>query len=283
MGDVIIDIVEGAVSSHSLFGGWTATRVAIVSGLNLDGALSTASLMRAAEDNVIAITGCRGTLYDGFGPNTYVDHFETEVLAATVVKVKVVYRGYPVPVLSFDSSLNMVKSNLDNAGNAIVLSYTYPADYPLDVMKRGKACSQGGFVMRPNPEALFTVRWIIAAGAEVPPDPLGTPSTKALTALKEAYEGKVNDGVYTIGTLAGAARTWLIEKITGHSNDYGLSYDATMTFHYKPNTWDQLAVYMNPDDGMPPHDLVDGVGYKFAKTFPEVTFPAWSSFVSPWN
>ena len=61
-------------------------------------------------------------------------------------------------------------------------------------------------------------------------------------------------------------------SLVHHAGDGGDSYEAGFTFHLKPTSWDKLIVFTNPDDGKPPADLVNGVGFKQVPRIPSVDF-----------
>lgn len=270
---VEVDILEGTAASHDLVSGWEITRIAIVTGLSAS-ATSPAKIA-AAETAVIAVTGDRGAVCPTIAVPTYLVRFVHELVGdGTTDKVKILYKGYPRAVYEFDGSLNQVETNLDSNGDPIEVSYTYPANYPLDEQKRNILVTQGGFITRAVPEPIFTVRWVQTA-IVVEEEPWT--ATDAMTQLKLDYEGKVNDAEYSIGRLTGSARTWLIEKISGTTRDGGLTYEAAMTFHYRGNTWDTQVTFINPDDGLPPADLIANTGYKIYSAYPTATFPSFSA------
>jgi hypothetical protein len=302
---IVLDIVEGASSSHDLMQGWTITRVCIVTGVNPIGALSDPQLKAAAESVVISVIGDRGSACTTITAPTFLQRFDEEIIGSDCVKVRVTYKGYPIPVYEFDSSLNMVESNLDASGNPVTVQYTYPTKYPLDKKLQGITVTQGGVFRRPTAEALFIVRFIIAPGIQIPASPSGTLAMQQMTWLKLTYEGRVNNATYTVGLLSGAPRCWLIEKVSGVSRDGMLTYEASMTLHYKPvpptpsatpamdplpddgsggalpggwggqtpGGWDSPTTFIDPNTGMPPRDVLVGIGSKLVRSYPSGDFP----------
>jgi hypothetical protein len=240
------------------------------------GSLDTAGLMAAAEGLVIAVTGDRGSVCPNVGVPTYLKSFTPTLIGTDAAFVKIAYQGYPLPKYDFDSQLNDVQSNLDVNGSLITTSYTYPLNYPYDYRYRGTTKPQGGMISRPVPESTVNVQWLITDGF-IAVGTVSTPATATqIVGWWKAFEGKVNSTSYTIGPLMGAARCWRFDKIHCVSNDGGRTYEASALLHLKRNTWDTLVVYMDPNTGMPPPDLVAGVGYKMVATPEETAFPSWT-------
>lgn len=253
---VQLDTIEGAAAQHDIIGGWDATRVAIVTGLNADGTLNSLQLFQAAVNAVAQITGDRGTVVWDFADletgepvAVYLARFVLEeLIGATGARIKIVYRGFPRAVLEFGGSLNQIETNRDVLGNPIVVYYTYPATYTLDLKKRGTRIPQGGLVPRPMPEAIVSVHWIVTANGMMS-------ASNTITWYKALYEGSINALPYAVGYLYGAPHTWLVERIDGVTRNGGQTYEATMVMHYRAITWDPVATFINPDDGKPPPDL----------------------------
>jgi hypothetical protein len=264
---VNIDAIEGSAASHHLIQGWAITRVAVVTGLTV--AADTAALFKAALDAVIAVTGDRGSACPSISVPTYLEQFIPELIDATSVRVRIVYKGYPLVVWEYDGGLNQVESNLDINGSVVSVSYAYPSNYALDPRKAGLTITQGGMVRRSMPEPVITVRILIV------PATIGGVARDAsycMAYYKAGFEGKVNSAAVTLGYLYGDVHCWLCEKVHGITRDGGGSYEASFTFHLRYQTWDEPVVFTNPDDGKPPADLVSGTGYKLVRTQPEVAF-----------
>ncbi len=66
--------------------------------------------------------------------------------------------------------------------------------------------------------------------------------------------------VFAISRLAPGdpAGVWLCAGIEGISNDNGLSYVITYSFHHRSDYWEQTVIYIDPNIGRPPKDLAFG-------------------------
>lgn len=263
MAVVELDILEGTAASHKLNEGWTITRVATVTELNPNGSMDTAQLLQAAEAAVVALTGPRGSPCPNLSVLTYLDQFLPEMISHQAVKMRIVYKGYPLPQFEFEASLNQVEANLDVNQVPIVVSYTYPDDYALDPRKSGLKVFQGGLVQVPTPEASFTIHFIIVPTFRLNVTIRGThyvsngtwTSTDIFSAIA-LYEGTTNRLAYSFGKITGDSHQWLVTRVRGISRDGGLTYEASITYQYREQRWDPLVVYINPDDGKPPSDLI---------------------------
>lgn len=278
--EVYLDLINGATAMHHIQSGWTITRLAVVIGLETPlGGWTTGKLLDAAEDVLIAVVGDRGTPCPDIPVPNYLEQFVPEIVSPDVVKYRIVYKGFPRPRYELDGTLSQVESNKDSSGNLIVLSYTYPSGYTLNPVNAGKYVEQGGMISRPIPEMSFTVRFTIIGGNVG----LGAwNATEMATWFCDKYMGKVNSNEYWIGKVKGEPRQWLVDKVRGVSQDGGVTYEMQMTFHYRRTTWDQLVVFINPDDGKPPPDLLadrgsSGAppGYKMVTVPEEVELPTF--------
>lgn len=254
---VDLDVINGTTASHHIQNGWAITRQAVVRGLaDHPSGTNTGKLLAEAEAALVAEVGDRGDPCPDIPVETYLEQFVPEVISPNEVRFRLIYKGYPRPTYELDTSLAQVESNLDASGNLIVLSYVYPSGYLLDPRKAGQYFEQGGMISRPIPEMSFTVKFIITGGTWG-----GIPLNATETAtLFAQFTGKVNSEDYTIGVVVGTPRQWMVTRVRGVSKDGGVSYEMAMTFQYRKQTWDQLVVYINPDDGKPPPDLLEAGG-----------------------
>jgi len=244
---VKLDIIEGANTRLSK-DGWEWTRVALVSGLTGTGPEKQAAAVNAVIDIVGPIGAAHPTVA------AVITEFVSSVDSSDDVRVSIIYRppsvipdpDQPAAVIEVGSSLSQVESNRDVNNNLISVSYKYPNDYKLDERKQGQTITQGKMLTRPAPESSFVFRRVET----------GSPGGKS-----RAYVGKVNAAGWAADPSA-AEKTWLCTAITGVSNDGGETYDVTYQFQYREDTWEEDAVFINPDDGMPPADLVAGTGTK---------------------
>ena len=99
----------------------------------------------------------------------------------------------------------------------------------------------------------------------------GTSSAlKILTSIGATYMGKVNSTTWTLTN--GSPRTWQFEGLHATSRDAGVTFEAAVTLHYRPETFDRLVAFNDPATGLPPTDLVSGTGYKYVRIQDEVDF-----------
>ena len=85
------------------------------------------------------------------------------------------------------------------------------------------------------------------------------------------FEGTVNIGSLGPRTWL-APRTWLCIRITGDSIDAGVTYNVVYEFQIRSTTWDTLVQWTDPDTGEVPDDLVEGLGTKQYRMYPETDF-----------
>lgn len=278
---VTVDLVKGGAGSRHIIQGWGITRTAVVSGLSIteSGGVTTAMLLNTALAALIAVVGDRGTPCPDIAEPTYLEQFVIESVSTDTVTFKIIYKGYPTPTFEFAGSLAQVESNLDAQGNLITTQYTYPTDYSTrtggDPRRNGKTVIQGGMITRPTPEPIFVMKFTVTAGNI---NGIPATATQLVTWLKQTLEGFTNTNFYQIGNLLGAPAQWLIDSVSGVSRDGGFSYEASITFHFRAATWNPLVVFINPDDGKPPPDLIQGVGYKQVSGPPTVFFPTFEFF-----
>lgn len=266
---VNIDQIDGASGQHHVVQGWDINVMATVTGIpEPSGGWTTGLLLSTALAYVIGVTGDRGTPCPNIVVPTYLEKFTPEVETPEVVKIRITYKGYPLPQYEFSSALNQVQSNIDAQGNLITTQYTYPNNYgqalvlPGDPRRAGTSPMQGGFITRPLAEVTFTIKLVVTQGFY---------AVSQLCLL----EGKTNKDPWPIGAIPGAIHTWLVSSVRAVSRDGGSAFELSMSFQYREQTWDPVVVFINPDDGLPPHDLVAGTGYKTVTGPYESTFPTF--------
>ncbi len=247
---VTLDRIEG--SGGKLTGeGWELTRTATVTGLSGD-----------PYDMVIDAAGASGMPDIGDGhpsrPECILRDISLSSVSANAVELQLVYRDSDTSVSTIEvgSGLTQVETNKDHSGALITLEYEYPADYIPDPTKAGETIEQGGLVSKMSPETS-----IVYTRSET-----ASPGSNSRN-----YTGKVNTGGWS-GDPGAAARTWLCTGITGRSQDYGTTWEVTYTFQYRSDTWDETALFINPDDGKPPQDVVSGVGEKVIQVYTAIDF-----------
>ena len=291
MATVQIDITEGAVGSHDLVDGWDVVRTAVVWDLNSDGSRDTAGIITDAENAVATITGPRGMSYgtspsgawtppyttvptdwvtNQFSVGTFLKEFKTDIIAPTVARVKIIYKGYALARYEFGGSLNMVPTNLDVNGNPLRSTYTYPDPYPANPSLAGKTVTQGCMTTTPVPESTFSIKYVVTAGKIGGVDKT---AMEILTYFKTLMEGKINAVAYPVGYIPGEIHCVMCEKVDGTSRDGGITFDMTVLFHYRSRTWDTTCTFIDPTTGQPPPDFTPAAP---KQTIPSATFYVWS-------
>jgi hypothetical protein len=269
---VTLDTLEGASGSHHLREGWSLHRTAVVTGCNAGSNEDTALLYQEALGAVIALVGDRGSQCPNIAVPTYLDEFVPELLSHEIVRVGIVYRGYPLPTIELDTCQSQIQSNLNASGRPFGTSYTYPNDYTLAAGLAGTTQKQGGRLNKPVQEPSFTVNFLIIG------------NIGAVTVWAE-YDGKLNDDDFTIGTFTGKRHQWKVTRFRATSRDGGNSFDASFTVQGRgingplglrgvPLTWDETATFIDPQTGLPPQDVADQPdAYKVVQMAPECSFP----------
>lgn len=264
-----LDLIDGATGSHHILQGWSVSGVALVTNLVLTPPVTTGALFEAALAVIIGAIGDRGSPCPGISVPTYLEQFIPESVTTEEVKVRIIWKGYPTPIIEFSSASNQVESNLDADGNLITVQYKYPDKYLLDPRKAGKTVTQGGMISRPLPQVTYTRKFtIVATDGDL---------SKTLSDVTDLLllEGKTNLNVYSVGSLPGAPRTWLVTSVRAQTRD-GVSYEMGVSMEYREETWDPLVVFINPDDGKPPPDIIKGTGSKVPKGPKAVNFPSFN-------
>lgn len=279
--NIVWETVEGSSAEDDIIAGSSLVRACTVSDMIITipagSYVQACDITRTAINYVKYFTGDEGSSYIRSGKLLYLQKFSAEVVGVDCARVFVHYKGFPNLQIEFNTSTSQVESNLDKDGTKITVSYTYPADYPGDPRRAalGKAHIadvQGGFISKPIAEKTLTVKYTVTKYN-------GVPAIKIINDWMDAYLNTVNDAVWSVAP--GAARTWWCADAKATSSDGGLTYNFDITFHYRKETWDFLVTYINPDDGKPPKDLVDGTGYKKVQGIPTSTFPALPNVLIP--
>lgn len=271
---VQLDMQEGMGGSFHIIKGMVLEVDAIVTGLASDGngnydagGLTTGQAYQRIMNAVRAVcppaSGCPGVT----DPHYLESYGVPVLLSPDAAKVKITYRGFPAIQIRFNSSVAQVLSNVDNQGNPIIVSYTYPANYGLpasylpggNVSRAGGTLQQNALVPRPVPHIVLTVIYTSSG-------------LSTITAMAN-LAGCVNKDAYPIGTIPGAPRTWMWTAPVSASEDGGITYTVSQTMAYNPSTWDVPVAISNPDDGLVPPDVVAGTGTKLARMATETSFP----------
>lgn len=252
--EVIIDLVDGVTATDHIQQGIAVTVPATVRYLT---GSTMPARMQCAIDAVYSLVGV-GTACPGITKASYLEQVVPESLDGDTAKVRLIYKGYPIRRVDVRTSLNMIEGNEDIHGNIISVSYTYPKTYTKDIRKAGQVWPQGGLVPRPVPETVLTFHVIFTGSWEV------------MYNFATDYVGMVNSGTWLD---SGDDGQWLCEAVQASTRESGMMYEAQVTFHKRPIGWQPLVVFINPDDGKPPANLVKGVGYKKVDIYRTGTLP----------
>lgn len=264
---VTFDLVDGLTWSFDIINGFQGSRCGIVNGLatGVDGSFDDATnltsgiLMQRAYNAIVALappaSGCPGVTLPNYLKNIQM----TECNSTDSQRFKLEYRGFPATQIEFNTSLAYVEDYVDNQGNPITVVYTYPSDYIGNPAFPGKLFTQGKAVSRPTSEPTFMVKFTTS----------GLPGITQLALLV----GMVNNGPYPVGVIGGAARTWLCTGFRALSEDGGITYNASLSMQYRATTWDNKIMFINPDTGSPPPDLIVGTGSKTPMMAIGTSFP----------
>lgn len=266
---VTIDLLEDMGGDNDIIHGPNFFRTAIVTGLIAaaggTGNTDSGTLYTLVNNAIIAFTGGFGTPMPNLAtPNYFKNIGQHKYNSADEARAKLTYSGFPALQIEFNSSLAQVEDYLDKDGNPLTVVYAYPNNYSTitggNPAYNGLSVTQGVAESRPTSDLTFTIRTTTTGGVN---------SVTPLCGLV----GFVNQSSYPIGTIAGAARTWLCTACQSRSEDSGFTFNLAMSFQYRATTWDNKIFFINPDTGRPPPDLIAGTGAKRPMLALETNFP----------
>jgi hypothetical protein len=249
---VYLDMIDGNSATANATAGYAVTRRAIV---DLVYATGQGPIIQAALDAVINVVGDVGSTCPGISYNNYLEAFSPKVLASgdtlSTVEVLIVYKGFPTVQVEIGTCLQTRETNIDALGNPIYLMYQYPAGYSYNTQVGGKVVAQGGTVQQVVQDTTLVFKFTMVGGGG------NTASTNVMN-LANSTVGVVNTTAWgSAPSSMNGPRTWLGESVRGMSNDGGLTYAVTATFHYRSETWDQLLTFVDPFTGKVPGDIYD--------------------------
>jgi len=239
--EVTLDLLDGNQGKLSTEG-WTLFRIAHVK--NVSG-VGTARLLTAAT-----ATGMP-TIGDAHPSKAtaFLESIEPISLATDIVKLRLIYKErFDTVQIQTSNDVIQDETNYDDGlgigGNPenpriIQVKYTYPSDYEYDDNLRGLTITQSALVSKMIPQRILVFR----------KRELFSPES-----LAETYVGTVNSELWR----GGATRTWLCTGIDGSSSDGGIHWDNVYSFQYKRDLWQAVVVFIDPNTGKPPADIIDG-------------------------
>jgi len=267
-------MLEGLGGSFHIIRGMTLNRTGIVTGLASDGAgnydaggANSGQLYQRVMNAVRALAPPASACPGVTDPHYLESYDVTEYPDVDSARFKITYRGFPAVQIEFNTSVSQILNNVDNQGNPIVVSYTYPSDYGSatsflpggNITRAGGTLRQNALVPRPVPEIVLTIKYTSS----------GLSTVTAMATLA----GCVNQNAYPIGTISGAPRTWMWTAPRAISEDGGITYNVSQTMQYRLTTWDVPVSISNPDDGLVPPDAVVGTGIIMVQMATAVSFP----------
>ena len=233
--------------------GWQLTRIAIVSGATGTGHSKILDAFNRLGDNI-------GDQHPSL-PTAYLMNISPMSISSDTVKFRLDYAEYPFAdtVVSIGSTVSQIEANKDVNDEVFELEYTYPSDYHISDYA-SETITTGAVIALYAPETLMTVRKHIT----------GTNYLEVVNYSRD-YVGKTNMSGWLIHPTS-PENTWLCTGITGETDDGGLTYLVTYSFHYREEGWDSEIVYMDPNTGKPPSDVVDDVGIKTYQMYETANF-----------
>jgi len=246
------DLIEGDSGRYTA-DGWQFTRIAIVTEITGTG---HARIYNAAQQLGVFIGASHPTV-----PTAYLMSVTPTSETSDTVKFRLDYAEYPFADMqvSIGSTVSQIETNKDINGDPFELEYAFPADYHIDDYA-GETITTGAVVSLLSPETTMVVRKHIT-GADY----------LDVLVVSTSYVGKTNAaGWMVMGSPA--ENTWLCTGITGETSDAGLTYMVTYSFHYRSDGWDSEIVFMDPNTGKPPSDVVEGVGIKTYQMYAQANF-----------
>lgn len=136
-------------------------------------------------------------------------------------------------VITGSTTLSQVDTNVAFDGTILTTQYTYPTDYKELETLRGVTVDQPAIVSKliPQPTETFTL---------IESD---NPRVKS-----SIYVGKLNSETF----LDGNAKTWMCTGIRWNSQNGGVTYQVSYDFQWRPDGWDEVIVFIDPQTAHPP-------------------------------
>jgi len=251
MSTVKLELLDGQRGEKTA-SGWKLTRTAMVYGLTGTASARLVAAVTAVEAEGIEIGDAHPAQSD-----CVLISMTPEARASDVVHVTLSYSSEPADQseanpddpdyaeIEVSSRCTQQETNKDVEWLPVTVRYTFPADYPIaEYAGRVKVASPKIPFLKPETTIVYTRK-----------------ETSEPTAKAVNYVGKCNTGGWSLHPSA-TARQWLCTGIVGRSSDGGATYRVTYEFQYRGATWDPTVMYIDPNTGEPPDDLVYGTGEK---------------------
>ena len=242
------DPLEGGPRATLTDKGWSSARGATVSGLSAAGAARYAQARNALG---VALHSPHPILPNCQLQSIEIAFNESGSVARAVCNYEPVDDqglGLPEPMpnnpqfaeIQVGSSLIQETVNVDADGELITVTYTDA---------EGNKHSQGGTISRVTPLSTISYR--------------RRESTSPAAKSRE-YTGKVNAAGWKLDPGA-IARKWKCTGIIGSSSDGGQTYVVDYSFEYKLDGWWTHVVYIDPETGEPPSDVMNAANKDIAE------------------
>ena len=244
-GDITIDIIEGARWREEDGVVTEISRLAIASGLSGGEQSFTEALKHTSMPQPGASHPLKGHLI--------VRARNPVAISGKIIQVEIVYKQLgsldeqPPPgtnsVVGGETALEQIKTEFDKFGNQITLTHN--------------GITRGGSVniQRPRDRLTFTrIEQSLAPGV-----------------ITRAFTGKTNLFLWN----GGIPGTWLCDRIPFDQENPTLkppSYRFSYQFKHDPGGWNPQVVFIDPETGEPPPDLVSGEGFKTVEIYDQVNF-----------
>ena len=257
---IAIDIIDGDRGRKTRTG-FELDRVATVYGLSGTGNQRTMAAIEWLEDGSLLAEGAITiNTPHPYKATAYLTDFEPMAITADAIKIRLVYKEYPFRerVIRIGAVISQVVTNRGFLVNEATdkpaatltdmqVKYTYPADY-----KAGDDTSYANQTYQTGVEALKFApdRTIVVTRQEIV-------TSQDVNDKAADFVGRIGSSGWLLAPTDPAG-VWLCTGIEGISNDNGLSYVITYSFHHRADYWEQTVIYLDPHNGRPPKDLVFG-------------------------
>lgn len=236
---VSLDLVDGN-QGNLTDSGWELIRIANVE--NVTG-VGSERLLNAAEATGMPVIGDSHPSL----ATAYLERIEPISTATDIVKLRLVYKErFDTVQIQTANDVIQDETNYDTGFNSsptairiLQVKYTYPADYEYDANLQEKTITQSALATKlvPQRTVIFRIRETFS-----PED------------LAATYVGTVNELLWR----GGPTRSWLCTGIDGTTSDGGIHWDNVYSFQYKRDLWQAVIVFIDPNTGKPPADIIDG-------------------------
>jgi len=261
MSMVKLELIDGQRGEKTA-SGWKLTRTAMVYGLTGTASARLVAAVTAVEAEGIEIGDAHPAQSD-----CVLISMTPEARASDVVHVTMTYSSDPADrseanpddpdyaEIEVGSRCTQQETNKDVEGSTVTVGYTFPADYPIaEYTGRAVKASPKIPFLKPETTIVYTRK------------EKSDPTNKALN-----YVGRCNTGGWSRHPEA-TERQWLCTGIVGRSSDGGATYRVTYEFQYRGANWDPTVMYIDPNTGAPPNDLVYGTGEKIVQIYEMIDF-----------